>query len=114
MIIRMTITIIIAVTWKPEYAQQYTPQQSEWISKQKIPGTQNRCCSTADGDSEIQEDIRDGHYWARSRNTDNQWVQISDNAIINEPNELGHAIAWWAQDEYGNKIARCYVPGGKF
>jgi hypothetical protein len=106
-----------------QYAQ-VNPEVREWFQNQIDPRTKQLCCSIADG-TYAEEDIRDGHYWARWRiNTwdDNgnlvasdkmtDWIQVPDGAVITNPSPNGSPVVWYGFTN-GNPFIRCYVPGIK-
>lgn len=89
---------------------QLTQAQRNWLQHRQIPNKPGySCCTDADAD-EVEEDIRDGHYWARSNVTGRQWIQIPNEVVIHEPNRYGQPVAWWYWPE-GKLTARCYAPG---
>lgn len=112
-------------TWRPEMAQQFTPEQKRWFGQQHVPGGPmkgNSCCSDADG-TYAQEDIRGDHYWTRyhfryysgngvAQEGDTDWVQVPDEAVIREPNRHGAPAVWYyfAGDK-DHPVIRCYAPG---
>lgn len=100
--------------WKPEYAQQYTPQERQWFRDQKIPGTNFSCCSTADGEI-VEEDIRDGHYWIRCPLDGacpfKEWTRVPDERVITEPNKFGRAVVWFRNYPVGTSSIICFAPG---
>jgi hypothetical protein len=64
------------------------------------------CCDDADGD-DVQYDTREGKYWVY---LDNQWIEVPDNALVDQPNPYGHARAWTYHEDGEIKI-RCFLPG---
>jgi hypothetical protein len=90
------------------------PDERNWFGDQKIPEGPNRgnsCCSQADGDY-AEEDIRDGHYWARWALTKGAWIEVPDEAVIRKPNLHGRAAVWWGGDTYNKTIyIRCFIAG---
>jgi len=124
----------------PGQYSQYTPDQQQWIRGQKVPegngsysGTS--CCSTIDAE-EVQEDIRDGHYWIKGtessdptkptlyqqyRNSGriegmdaNGWVPVADSKVIHDANKIGSPIVYWGTSDARTLIVRCYAPGALF
>ncbi len=105
-----------------QYAQ-VDPAERAWFSDQKVPGTHSSCCSQADGVT-AEEDIRDGHYWARFvyqqwqndkhmyLQKDSGWMQVPDAAIL-DTNHQGAPIVWWyiPADQV---MIRCYARGTGF
>jgi hypothetical protein len=82
----------------------------DWFRSQKSPVTGEYCCDEADG-TYVEEDIRDGHYWARW-DTVGEWQRVPEEVIIYSPNRVGLPVVWWHYDHLGVRI-RCFVPGGK-
>lgn len=112
-----------------EFAQ-YTDHERKWLRDQKIPNTNDRCCSEADG-TKAQEDMKDGQYlvsftackYPYDEDTETQsvdpecretgWIVVPAAAVIKGPNEFGRPVVWW----YGELNAiqvRCFIPGGGF
>lgn len=96
---------------------QMTPAQRDWFGRQTIPkGAPNEggsCCSVADGEY-AEEDIRDGHYWARWPAGGDKWYLVPDEVVINAPNRNGAAAVWWGgASDNGTIYIRCYAPGPK-
>ncbi len=103
---------------------QMTKEQQQWLMNQHVPGGDSRggsCCNQNDGE-EVQQDIRDGHYWVKGsmregdelrekgptlyqqyirdgnliNKMDNDgWILVPDEVVINEPNKYGRAVVWW-------------------
>jgi hypothetical protein len=80
----------------------------DWFRSQKSPKTGALCCNEADG-LFAEEDIRDGHYWARWSGHD--WLPVPDEVVIHDPNRHGAPVVWWYVERGVTKI-RCYAPGG--
>lgn len=112
--------------WSSPHFVMDTPQQQEWLKKQKRPGTHMMCCNEADGaqvDEEIRYDEKGiGHYWIWSSHTRGRWMQVPDEAIIREPNMHGRPVAWfrWIGPNGQNNLRDtrnleptifCYSPG---
>lgn len=99
---------------------QVDPAIKRWFNDQKVPGTQRTCCSEADG-VYAEEDIREGHYWARfvaiqhneglaPTEISSGWMQVPDAAVIHDPNRNGAPVVWWGWQN--GLFIRCYAPGG--
>jgi len=84
------------------------PELRDWFRSQKSPKTGALCCSEADG-LFAEEDIREGHYWARWSGHD--WQPVPDEVVIHDPNRHGAPVVWWYLERGETKI-RCYAPGG--
>jgi hypothetical protein len=83
------------------------PQIKTWVE-----GLKNQegvgCCATADGfPAEAEWDMEGNHYRVR---IDGEWQDVPPQAVISEPNRLGHATVWyWYRD--GKPQIRCFLPG---
>jgi hypothetical protein len=62
------------------------------------------CCSDADGKT-TEFEMRTDHYWVP---VNGEWVQVPEEAVITEPNKVGHAMLWLTYDQR----IRCFLPGG--
>jgi hypothetical protein len=120
-----TLAVAIATaanaTWKPEYAQ-IDPALQQWFKSQRNPSTNVPCCDTSDG-AYAEEDIRDGHYWARftahnigtGADVASGWMQVPDDAVIKNANRNGAPVVWYyfmTGSEGPILYIRCFVPGG--
>src|SRR5215210_4624099 len=67
------------------------------------------CCSDADGFAVSDPDWEsiDGHYRVR---LDGEWIVVSDDAVITEPNRAGRTMVWPIKGSLGTSI-RCFMPG---
>src|SRR5258708_40151542 len=92
---------------------QLTPAQRDWLMRQIIPGTDPEqhytCCSAADAE-QVEEDVRDGHYFVRSPTTAGLWVAVPDEMVIRAPNKYGQPVVWWRFTD-GIATPRCFAPG---
>lgn len=75
------------------------------------------CCSMADGEAVADPDwdTKDGHYRVRVQNKaipgdPVEWVVVTDDALITEPNKAGRTMVWPIYSADGVKI-RCFMPG---
>lgn len=118
----LTATIAPAREQYPGQYAEVDPAQQEWFREQVSPKTGGACCSEADGEM-VEEDIRDGQYWIRSKHTiDNakqnklatEWIQVPDDVVIREPNKFGRAVAWYKYEPAGFLQVRCFAPGSLF
>jgi hypothetical protein len=70
------------------------------------------CCSFADGVSIEGVDWDtggpDGGYRVRLKG---EWIDVSPNAVVKEPNRYGPAVVWPYQDVDGQTQIRCFLPG---
>lgn len=124
------IVVIAITTWGLEARahdwqhDQYAQDNRPWLEKQRRPGTQLSCCSSADYDF-VDEELRsDGHYWIQSAKTGSKWIQVPHEAVINDPNHHGRAAAWFrwegANGDYSTAprpdlkvTVFCFAPGAK-
>lgn len=128
----VVVSVVAEARWRPEYAQ-LDEATRRWFNEQMVPGTSSRCCSTADGEF-AEEEIRDGHYWARftanvqhwssnstqyeTEKVESGWIEVPEHAVIAEPNRRGVPVVWWImrgadQDGKPRLSIRCYAPGAK-
>src|SRR4029078_5018876 len=63
--------------------ENVTPDVRAWFRSQKSPKTGALCCNEADG-LYAEEDIRDGHYWARW--SGGNCEPVPDEVVIHEAN----------------------------
>jgi hypothetical protein len=87
--------------------ENVTPDVRAWFRSQKSPKTGALCCNEADG-LYAEEDIRDGHYWARWAG--GNWEPVPDEVVIHEANPHGAPVVWWYIEKGEVKI-RCFAPG---
>ena len=68
------------------------------------------CCSFADGFKveDVDWDTQDGHYRVRLHG---EWIVVSDNAVVTEPNKFGPAVVWPYMSSDGQTQIRCFLPG---
>ena len=100
---------------------QYTQEELDFFNRQQIPGTNNRCCSTADGTYAEEEYRPDGlytRYVARVYREDGNyedipsgWQKVPPETIVKE--KLGRPVVWWWFKD-GKPEIRCYAPGGGY
>jgi len=74
------------------------------------------CCSFADGymGEDADWDAKNGHYRVRVpkavNSNDMVWIDVPDEAVINEPNKAGRTMVWPFYI-YGALSIRCFMPG---
>lgn len=132
-VVAMSISIILLVVllWvglatkasgREHYPGQYAqvdPKTRQWFRDQKVPGSDIKCCSEADGVF-AEEEIRGTHYWVRfvakqyndgapTTEIESGWMQVPDEAVIHEPNRHGAAVVWWGWQD--RLFIRCFIPG---
>lgn len=99
-----------------QYAQ-VDPATRHWFKSQKSPKTGISCCDISDG-VYAEEDIRNGHYWARfvANGIPVDWMQVPDDVVIHDANRNGAPVVWfmmfWDKDNKFIPEIRCYAPGG--
>ena len=84
------------------------PDLNPWLktlrNKHAVP-----CCDGSDATrlSDVDWDTKDGHYRVR---LDGRWVDVPDEAVIEEPNQAGMTLVWpYFKD--GMMVSRCFLPG---
>jgi hypothetical protein len=92
---------------------QHRPELNNWFmnlkSKAKVP-----CCSGSDATvvRDADWDTKDGHYRVR---LEGQWVDVPDDAVIEEPNLDGQTLVWPIfYNPLGSPariVIRCFMPG---
>jgi hypothetical protein len=67
------------------------------------------CCSNADGVALMDPgwDAKDGHYRVR---LDGEWFDVSNEAVVKEPNRAGCTMVWPIRGAMGTSI-QCFLPG---
>lgn len=75
------------------------------------------CCSFADGRviEDVDWEVKNGHYRVRVPDADVRgagmiWVDVPDEAVIEEPNRAGRTMVWPLYGYSGVDI-RCFLPG---
>jgi len=106
--------------WARE-AQAGRAPPAEWWKSLHAPNGGIPCCDIADG--QRVEDVD----WDTQRGEDGKpryrvrligkWIDVPDDAVIDEPNRYGPAVVWpvFADDGEGHHVAvafiRCFLPG---
>jgi hypothetical protein len=90
------------------YAQSPHKQWFDSLKSKKGP-----CCSDADGTAlkDVEWRNQNGRYQVLLRG---EWIDVPDDAVLNQPNLFGQAIVWEYPDLYGYKGAdsiRCFIAG---
>jgi hypothetical protein len=84
----------------------------EWFNGLK--SGKGLCCSFADGKTVEDPDweSKDGHYRVK---LDGDWYDVSDEALITEPNQSGRTMVWPVPtretDGHVHYWIRCFMPG---
>lgn len=99
----LLIAMIVPVLARDDGRYAQSPLKG-WFDSLKSK-TGHGCCSVADG-QETDYDIRGESYWAP---IDGVWQPVPDEAVITEPNKVGHAMKW-IMIEDGVKKFRCFIP----
>jgi len=83
------------------------PELNGWFDK--LASGKGLCCSFADGTAVADPDwdSKDGHYRVR---LPEGWIDVPDDAVINEPNRDGRTMVWPTHGYLGVDI-RCFMPG---
>lgn len=89
-----------------QYASS-SPEMKAWFDG--LRSGKGPCCSDADGSavSDVDWETKNGHYKVR---IDGAWVDVPDEAVINEPNRVGRTMVWPIRGYPGVSI-RCFMPG---
>jgi hypothetical protein len=106
-IIALTVAVSISseARWKPQYADA-SQELRKWFYDMKVPGTDHRCCSQADGVRAERRWASDGSVEARyfadfeayeqHSTVDSGWVSVPPETIIRgQPNLNGAPTVWW-------------------
>lgn len=90
-----------------QYAQT-PPEIRQWFNS--LRSGKGNCCSMADGRSisDADTDIRGDHFWVR---VDGEWIEVPDEALVNQPNRIGQPVVWPMKDADGKTAVRCFLPG---
>jgi hypothetical protein len=88
------------------------PELDSWF--ESLKSGKGPCCSVVDGRalSDADWEARDGHYRVR---IEGQWWDVSDEAVIKEPNRAGHTMVWPVYYRVLDNLLRidirCFMPG---
>ena len=111
MFIGFTALVILLCAWSYAYPKGHEGDPNHaWF--ESLKSGRGPCCSDDDGAlvADADWDSKDGHYRVR---IDGQWVDVPDDAVINEPNRDGRTIVWgypqngWSTGYY----IRCFIVG---
>jgi hypothetical protein len=83
------------------------PELNTWFNN--LASGKGLCCSNNDGLMVADVDWKSdhGHYQVR---IDGAWVDVPDDAVVNEPNRDGRTMVWPIKG-YGELMIRCFMPG---
>jgi hypothetical protein len=78
----------------------------QWFDQ--LASGKGRCCSIADGEvvDDSDWDFRDGHYRVR---LDGNWLDVPNDAVVNEPNRVGKTMVW-PLNRFDGLGIRCFMP----
>jgi hypothetical protein len=110
------IGLIVVASCAPSRAHDHNrPELNDWFRSLKSPG-HGYCCDGSDAlsvddpdwEAPGQSDNPSGHYRVK---LEGEWIDVPDDAVINEPNRDGRALVWpYRRDGKLNQI-RCFLPG---
>ncbi len=85
------------------------PDLTPWFESLRSKGGV-ACCDGKDGTSLDDPDwsVDGGRYRVR---IGGQWHDVPDEALITEPNRVGHAMVWPVTYRDGSIHIRCFMPG---
>ena len=93
------------------YAQQ-NPELHKWF--EGLKSGKGPCCSDSDGtvvkDVDWESQNKDGSHYRVS--LDGQWIDVPDEAVLNEPNRYGQTMVWPIRGYLGVSI-RCFIVGAQ-
>lgn len=105
---RHIIALMLALMIGPALAHDYErPELAPWFMQ--LRSGKGPCCDGKDAThlSDVDWESKDGHYRVR---IDGQWVDVPDEAVLNEPNLDGQTLVWiWYRD--GKPQVRCFMAG---
>jgi hypothetical protein len=79
---------------------------AQWYHKQLMPGSNNRCCDMADGQT-VDYDMTPNGYVVHLNNT---IIKVPDRAVITmSSNPTGRGVVWLNKDGESSPI-RCFAP----
>ena len=93
------------------------PELNSWFMG--LHSGRGPCCDGSDAFSldDVDWESHDGHYRVRipsdlnaPRSSEQIWVDVPDEAVVEEPNRAGPAMVWpmWGD---GGVTVRCFLPG---
>ncbi len=101
--------LFVALAWSYAYPHDRAhPELDSWFmrlqSKNKVS-----CCEGSDATrvEDADWDSKDGHYRVR---LEGEWVDVPDEAVIEEPNKAGVVLVWpWRVNGKLDHV-RCFLP----
>src|SRR3954471_4057637 len=105
---RRLLTAALLLCTLPAFAQHDHGKNGDWFESLRN-GSGMSCCSNADGTAVTDADweTKDGHYRVR---LNNQWMAVTDKAVLPGPNKDGRTIVWPRPGPMGIEII-CFIPG---
>ena len=113
--------VILSLAWSYAYPRDVDGRFTNsplkpWFDQLK--SGKGLCCSFADG--YVVEDAdwesKDGHYRVRiptkQDGSEVEWVDVPDDAVIEEPNKSGRTMVWPMYGYLGYTV-RCFMPGAE-
>jgi hypothetical protein len=107
----VVIGLALLLMHKPAAAHDHArPDLTPWFKELKSPG-KGLCCSGSDAEvlKDAQWESKDGHYRVQ---IDGQWIDVPDDAVVQEPNLDGQTLVWPLRGYMGISI-RCFLPGAE-
>lgn len=106
--VTIAIVVILFLAVRASAHDHNHPELNAWFMG--LHSGKGACCDGSDAmsidDPDWQNDS--GHYRVR---LEGEWVDVPDDAVITEPNKVGHALVWpYRRDGKLNQI-RCFMPG---
>lgn len=85
------------------------PELNEWFKGLRAHSGVS-CCDGSDATSleDVDWDTKDDHYRVR---LNGQWVDVPDEAVIDDPNKAGPTMVWPYYGPNGVIIIRCFLRG---
>ena len=101
------VILIVALLHSASAHDASRPELNSWFDK--LASGKGLCCSFADGTAVAGPDwdSKDGHYRVR---LPEGWIDVPDDAVINEPNRDGRTMVWPLRGYLGVSV-RCFMPG---
>lgn len=102
--------LALVVLTYPALAHDHNrPDLDDWYMN--LRSGKGPCCGGPQVDATTLDgedwETKAGHYRVR---IDGEWIDVPDDAVLNEPNKDGRALVWpsWAD---GKRTIRCFMPG---
>jgi hypothetical protein len=110
-VILAAIGLSMVTAWPRDLDGKYATQDPAlhaWFDK--LRSAHGLCCSFIDGRRVEDPDwtVEKGHYRVR---IDGNWIDVPDDAVIQEPNRAGFVVVWPMTDSGGRISVRCFLRG---